>query len=161
MNFFTIFDLDNIYNISTTYIEEKYIALQKQYHPDNINIENVLDTKYNINTINEAYTILKDNIKRSEYLLSLNNLSLDDFKLSNSQLISIMELNESIENAETKSILKEILSRIEKDIKILSSTLLNTWNTQDLHQSGIITASLKYMTNSKNLCKRKIIQLPL
>ncbi|HMI77083.1 MAG TPA: Fe-S protein assembly co-chaperone HscB [Buchnera sp. (in: enterobacteria)] len=83
MNYFKLFDLPESFNINVKLLTKNFYKLQRQFHPDKINYhpeyakEDML--KHSI-LINKGYRVLKDFLKRAEYLLLLNGFNLQDKK---------------------------------------------------------------------------------
>lgn len=77
--YFEIFKLNKTYLLNIEKLEEAYINLQAVYHPDKFINHSEAD-KLKISNfaeqINTAYEILKDDVKRGEYLLNLQGYSI-------------------------------------------------------------------------------------
>lgn len=87
--------MENLYDIlevskkaSNEVIEKAYKTLAKKYHPDVQTPENKTNAEEMMKKINEAYSVLSDEQKRSEYdkkLLEQENLSNLNYQSSNNQ----------------------------------------------------------------------------
>ncbi len=104
-NPFQLFDIETKYFIDKQVVNEKYIALQKQFHPDNFATrtakEKLMATQISANVVS-AYKTLLDPIARASALLNLSGKHFDLAKyISNDQslLITQMELREQLDTA--------------------------------------------------------------
>lgn len=104
-NPFQLFDIAADYRIDESAINDKYLALQKQFHPDNFATrtakEKLMATQISANVV-AAHKTLLDPIARASALLNLNDFAFD---LSNyisrdkMLLIEQMELREQLDSA--------------------------------------------------------------
>ena len=148
MNYFLLFSLDAKYDIDNNLLEEKYIELQKKFHPDISISKTSIDSNY----INKAYVILKDQVKRAEYLLNLKNINLEDFPLTTNELQKILSIHENIENS-TEIQRKDLLLQIENDITILENEISKAFEKLHLKDAASMTVRLKYMINLRKYLK--------
>lgn len=81
MNYYDILQVSE--NASDEIIKNSYKFLAKKYHPDTFNGDKNY-AESNMKSINEAYTVLSNPIKRREYDLSLKNSIKKDFNNINS-----------------------------------------------------------------------------
>lgn len=106
MNFFTLFDLPESYELDTAALSETFQALQRQYHPDRFATaaeSERLKALQHAATINQGYQALRKPLSRAEYLLSLHG-----FDINNEQhtlrdtafLMEQLELREALETIE-------------------------------------------------------------
>ncbi|MGR6981596.1 Fe-S protein assembly co-chaperone HscB [Testudinibacter sp. P27/CKL/0425] len=74
-NPFALFGLEAEFQLDSARLSERYLALQKQYHPDNFATQSEqqqLDAVQKAAAINDAYQVLKSPIRRAEAILQLN-----------------------------------------------------------------------------------------
>lgn len=88
-NYYEILEVDK--HASNEIIKNAYKTLVKKYHPDLKEGEEKLEAEEKIKQVNEAYNILSDKIKRTEYdnNLTENSISIEQYNLivyENSQL---------------------------------------------------------------------------
>lgn len=72
---FELFGIAVGFQLDTALLSQRYLDLQKQYHPDNFATESTaqqLAAVQQAAQINEAYQILKNPIRRAEAILQLN-----------------------------------------------------------------------------------------
>ncbi len=106
-NPFQLFDIQEKYFIDEKAVNEKYIALQKQFHPDNFasrtSKEKLMATQISANVVSAHKTLL-DPIARASVLLNLLGKDFDLAKYISSDqslLITQMELREQLDTANT------------------------------------------------------------
>ena len=102
-NYFQLFEIEKSVLIDLNVLEDKYLELQKEFHPDKY--VNASDQEKRISLqitsyINEAYKTLKNDYLKSIYLLKIEGYELEDQNntISDSKfLIHQMELREESE----------------------------------------------------------------
>ena len=133
LNYFEIFDIDEEITIDIKALNERYLVLQSKFHPDKFvntsNIEKSMATRMSTH-INDAYSTLKDLVSRVDYILEINNFSIDENKTfkNTSFLNEQMILSERISqaNSDEFSIIKnEISIKIKNLISEMKSNLCN------------------------------------
>ena len=101
MNFFELYDLPVQFNMDPSALKRKFIAMSKQSHPDlhtlssEANQLEMLEKSTNNNT---AYNTLKDDQKRTKYILQLHNKIEDEeqYNMPATFLMEMMDVNEAI-----------------------------------------------------------------
>ena len=116
MEFFDIYEIEPSFSISESELKNKYLVLQKKFHPDRFahsNIEQQKAALINSSLINDAYQVLKDDIKRAKYLLECNEIEITNH--TNPEfLIKQMEYEEKIEDHSND---KNQLLSIQKELQ--------------------------------------------
>lgn len=104
LNYFKIFGFEEAFLIDKQALEDKYLELQMQFHPDRqagkSEKEKLLALKKSAD-INEAYKNLKNDVKRAEHLLALKEKFVakekdNDFKPNQDILKLKLELDEKL-----------------------------------------------------------------
>ncbi len=122
-NFFELFDLPVSYDVDLLQLQQRYMELQKQVHPDkfaNGSDQEKRQSMQQTSWINEAQTTLKDPVLRASYLLKLKGM---DFSLENETtmdaafLMSQLEMREKMEHVKQQDDPLVALDSIEKEIK--------------------------------------------
>lgn len=127
-NFFELFELPVSYDVDLSQLQQQYMALQKQLHPDRF--ANASDQQKRLSMqqtswINEAQTTLKDPVLRAAYMLKLKGV---DISLENETtmdagfLMQQLEMREKLEQVRQsyKTAQHDPLAELEsmaKDIK--------------------------------------------
>jgi molecular chaperone HscB len=73
-NYFTLFDLEESYDIPVEGLKQKFYELSRRFHPDFFSARSAEEQKLacdNTAYLNTALRVLSDPLKRAEYLLSL------------------------------------------------------------------------------------------
>jgi len=82
MNYFNLFKLPQKIELNINDLEYQYYKLQKQFHPDTYNQENLKTNENELSlqksiSINQGYRTLKNILTRAEHLLFLNKTELN------------------------------------------------------------------------------------
>ena len=129
-NHFQKFNLQTTFKINLQELEDQYLKLQQQFHPDTATDQT--EAEINSILINQAYKILKNPLKRAAYLLLLQGIDVDSeeciVKPSHENLVLVMEIREEIldsENDQTKidPIKQKIKKIIAEEMPIIDSLL--------------------------------------
>lgn len=108
-NFFELFDLPVSYDVDLTQLQQRYMELQKQVHPDKFANGSDQEKRLSMQQtswLNEAQTTLKDSVLRASYLLTLKGV---DFSLENETtmdaafLMSQLEMREKMEHVKQEA----------------------------------------------------------
>lgn len=134
MNHFQIFDIKEKFDINLSDLEDKYLKLQQQFHPDTA--KDPIDAEINSILINKAYKILKNPISRGIHLLELKGININSeeciVKPTHENLMFIMNLREEIsENKNDEKKIEEIRKEIKK---LIEEEMLQASNFLSLDQ---------------------------
>jgi molecular chaperone HscB len=80
VDYFTFFGLPRKLNINTTSLEREFYSLSRKLHPDANTGYDPQEQEWSLeqsSRLNDAYRILKDPIRRTEYLLKLEGVELE------------------------------------------------------------------------------------
>ena len=116
MEFFDIYEIEPSFSISENELKKKYLVLQKKFHPDRFahsNIEEQKTALINSSLINDAYQVLKDDIRRAKYLLECNGVEITNHT-NPAFLMKQMEYEEKIEDHSND---KNQLLSIQKELQ--------------------------------------------
>ena len=112
-NYFQLFEIEKSVLIDLNVLEDKYLELQKEFHPDKY--VNASDQEKRISLqitsyINEAYNTLKNDYLKSIYLLKIEGYKLEDQNNTISDSVFLMhqmELREEFEKIKINKNTKE------------------------------------------------------
>ena len=171
-DFFALFNQPAHFNIDEQALDERYLALQKQYHPDqqhgNIKNDNIkIDSHVNSNIdndaknlaapseaasalINHAYQTLKSPDTRATYLLesqqqadTLNN-SISDLDFLDDAMTLRISLEEAIE-ANDLALLHELKPQIANRLQAQSQRFEQSYQQQHWTKASDATQKLKFL----------------
>jgi molecular chaperone HscB len=119
MEFFDIYEIEPSFSISENELKKKYLVLQKKFHPDRFahsSIEEQKTALINSSLINDAYQVLKDDIRRAKYLLECNGVEITNHT-NPAFLMKQMEYEEKIEdNSNDKNQLLSIQKELQEEL---------------------------------------------
>ena len=157
INYFEIFHLNPAFNIDIALLESKYHDLQRNFHPD---LNNINDLEKSIH-INSGYKILSDDFLRASHLLQLKNINIEDedcaIKPDKSMLIDIIALQEKIfdpnfiNNQQSIKITKK---NINDEILKLLQEFEDLYNSSDFLLATQKIIKIKYLKKTLNDLKK-------
>jgi len=120
MEFFDIYEIEPSFSISENELKKKYLVLQKKFHPDRFahsSIEEQKTALINSSLINDAYQVLKDDIRRAKYLLECNGVEITNHT-NPAFLMKQMEYEEKIEDhSNDKNQLLSIQKELQEELE--------------------------------------------
>src|SRR6266852_5429168 len=81
VDYFTFFGFPRKLNLDTAVLEKEFYALSRRLHPDVFGLADDRERAWSLeqsSMLNDAYRTLKDPIKRTEYLLRLEGVELEE-----------------------------------------------------------------------------------
>jgi molecular chaperone HscB len=160
-NYFELLDIEKKYDIDLPILDRQYFAMQLKYHPDRTNSNSEKQKNLIISIeVNKAYSTLKDDLARAEYLLLLNNIVLDDITVR--QGISKEKLNvvwselEIVETTEDLTKLEHMLNNKILEKEQLTKSLTTAFQNQNMQDAIDSTIRFKYLKNLINNIQLKI-----
>ena len=113
-NYFELFGVDAEFAVDLDKVSERYLALQKQSHPDNFANDSAAEQRIAVqfsSYINSAHQALKSPLLRAEYLLELSghrlnsdNITIKDGQFLMSQMVWRESLSDIADDIKTSSI---------------------------------------------------------
>lgn len=129
-NSFDLFGLPRLYKIDLVALEQKWKIISAQVHPDRFASASAPEKRVAVEwsaRVNEAYRVLKDPIKRAEYLCALAGFEHDE-RTQSAMNIDFLEnqmtWREALEQAR--------LNHHADDLKVLQSSVIEASNTYEL-----------------------------
>ena len=135
-NYFELFEFAENFPIDQEQLSEKYRSLQSELHPDRFANASDQERRMSVQTtayVNEAYTTLKSDLKRSQYLLKLSDIEFNaDTETSSDAefLMQTMELHERVEEASSSQNPLDALDDLSKKLKMQQQKLITEFTTQ-------------------------------
>lgn len=128
-DFFTLFSIPVSFEINIPELTSRYREMQRAVHPDKY--ANASDAERRISMqmaarVNEGYQVLKDPLARSQYLLELRGISVNDAEtsLDNMFLMEQMELREQLGELANSSNPEDELITFKKHLSIRVNEIL-------------------------------------
>lgn len=154
INHFDSFEMAIDFAIDLDALENKYLAFQKKFHPDNAS---TADIEKSI-LVNQSYDVLKNPLTRAAHILQLNGIDLENDekapKPDFETLEEILELQEKLADIDTneKQDLKKYLNSTLKDLLNQAATEINH---QNFTQAAQILIRAKYYNKTLKDLKSK------
>ncbi len=154
-DFFRLFSLPSRFQIDSATLEQGYLALQEQVHPDKFSHLSEAERRLSVQwatRVNEGYQTLRNPLDRARYLLSL--LGVDTREDSNTAmpvdfLMQQMEWREALEEskrAKDSAALEELEQRVQHEARILQQQLaLDIDDKHDYAAASGIVRKLKFL----------------
>ena len=120
-NFFELFGLPVSYDVDLSQVQQRYMELQKQVHPDKF--ANASDQAKRLSMqqtswINEAQTTLKDPVLRATYLLKLKGVDINlenETTMDAAFLMQQLEMRERLESIRSEADPLDALDALAKE----------------------------------------------
>ena len=138
-NYFEIFDVAQTYDVDQKGLLERYLGLQRKFHPDRYIASSEAEKRINMQwvaEINLAFETLSDDLKRSIYLLNLNGHELEENPtLDKGILLKQIELREDLEeikrDVNDELALTEFKKETKKELESLNFQLKAAFSNGD------------------------------
>jgi molecular chaperone HscB len=165
---FEVFGIPRAYHLDAADLETRYLALQKETHPDRFAKampRERMEAVVRNTELNDAYRVLKHDIKRAEYLLKLEGVDIGEEKPQSTTgatkqlvvdpklLMEIMELRESLADARTNEneakvelLTRDVMERRQAAMKLVDEGFkaYETGNKKVLDGIARALVSLRY-----------------
>ncbi len=132
-NYFNLFGLEPVFDIDLSILEQKFRALQSEYHPDRAahkDNQSQLAAVHAATFINEAFQVLKSPVKRAQYLLSLRGVETSEEarkQLPPMFLMQQMEMREALAEARDAEDPFGVLENLESEARSLVGSELEAF----------------------------------
>ncbi|MGZ3428270.1 MAG: Fe-S protein assembly co-chaperone HscB [Polyangia bacterium] len=129
---FEVLGLARAYHVDMAALETRYLALQKETHPDRFAKampRERMEAVVRNTELNDAYKVLKNDIKRAEYILKLEGVDIGEEKPQSTTgatkqlvvdpklLIEVMELREQLADARSDDDEAKV-AKLTEDVKV-------------------------------------------
>lgn len=150
MNYFELFELPVTIKIDGGVLMKKYVALQKQFHPDFFTQEDEAAQQEALeksSEINKALKVLKNQDATIQYILQLKGLTETDEKypLPPDFLMEVMELNENLSDDSTAAIASFEATIYQEVQPVIEQYNDETISTEDLQKLKDYYFKKKYL----------------
>ena len=133
-NFFELFDIPVSYDVDLDKVQQQYMSLQKQVHPDKFSSGTDQEKRISMQQtswINEALATLKDPVARATYLLKLKGT---DINLENETtmdagfLMQQLEVRERLESIRSEDDPLDSLEQMSKQLKSSMKDMMHSFS---------------------------------
>ena len=159
-NFFELFDQTVSFDVDLHKVQQSYMELQKQVHPDKF--ANASDQEKRISMqrtswLNEALTTLKNPVSRATYLLKLKGLDINlenETTMDAAFLMQQLEIREKLENIKDNADPLAALDVLAGEIKNTSNAMMQgfsqSYENDDLDDAREWIRKLQFLEKAKN-----------
>lgn len=157
VTYFTLFNMDENFDIDLKSLGEMYKHLQKHLHPDKYSQKTEMEQRLaeqQSALLNKAYFTLLKPLSRALYILNLHGLAIDEDSrdMSGEFLMEVLELNERIGEGSTEDI-KEIEKEINSKIDSCVALLGEAFSQKNYAKARDIAIRMKYYVNVESKVK--------
>lgn len=155
MDHFELFGLPVAYQIDRTQLLETFRKLQSQFHPDKVASGTEQDKRMAMQKsaqINDAYHVLKSDIARAEYLLTLQGVDIGSESQTMSDpefLMQQMELREELSEIafddDVESSILDFSAKADKLYKVQHQALIDSITAQNWEAAAGDIRKLKFI----------------
>ena len=135
-DFFTLLKLPVRFQIDIVLLEQNFLTLQTQVHPDKFahlpEAERRVSMQWSTR-VNEAYQTLRKPIDRARYLLTLRGVETQEetnTAMPVDFLMAQMEWREAIEEAKDAAALDELQRKLNQEVRVLQEQLAQRIDTE-------------------------------
>uniref|UniRef100_A0A182WAT6 J domain-containing protein n=1 Tax=Anopheles minimus TaxID=112268 RepID=A0A182WAT6_9DIPT len=165
-DFFELLKINKEFKIDAPTLVQNYRHIQSMIHPDKFaqksEQEKAIALEWS-SLINKAYRTLSKSIERGKYLLALSGVTISEANTSVDKefLFHMMDMNESVEDAQSTEQLQRLAAQLSEDVADLNSKLVQRFESNDMDGAKETIIRLKYLLNVEATIKEKLLQLDL
>lgn len=149
---FTRLGLARDFDVDKTDLDQRYFALQRDLHPDRFATRAAREREISLQqstSLNQAYETVKSPLRRAEYLLSLNGVTVNaetgNRPTDPDVLMEAMESREALAEAETEAEIAALAARTRDSQKQCLDALAAAFRANDLDAAARLAVRLKYL----------------
>uniref|UniRef100_W8AZR6 Iron-sulfur cluster co-chaperone protein HscB, mitochondrial n=1 Tax=Ceratitis capitata TaxID=7213 RepID=W8AZR6_CERCA len=161
INYFDLLDLQNSFSLQQQELTRRFRQLQTLVHPDKFS--NKVTREQNNSAdwsalINKAYKTLSAPVERGQYLLRLQgeHMPQDNSALNTEFLMEMMELNEKVDETNSRESLQQINNDIAQQLKEGVQVLSEKFDSKALNEAKFLLVKMKYLISVQNSIKNKL-----
>lgn len=162
-NYFELFELQAVFDIEVTELDQRFQQLQRVLHPDKFASASDAERRWSVQAasrVNEAYQTLKQPLKRANYMLELQGLMLNeetDTQMDPMFLMEQMELREALGDVESASdpfaALDKVSTQLSSQISENSNAFLASATSEDWSQARTIVRQWQFLEKLRHETK--------
>lgn len=146
------FGLERGYDINGEDLQARYFAAQRRLHPDRFagrtERERAISMQQST-TINEAFETLKSPLRRAEYLLSLNGITVNaetgNLPTDSEVLAEAMEIREALAEAKTVAAVEDLAALAKQRAEACRRDLSEAFAARETERAASLATRLKYL----------------
>lgn len=149
---FTRLGLARDFDVDKTDLDQRYFALQRDLHPDRFATRAAREREISLQqstSLNQAYETVKSPLRRAEYLLSLNGVTVNaetgNRPTDPDVLMEAMESREALAEAGTEAEIAALAARARDNQKQCLDALAAAFRANDLDAAARLAVRLKYL----------------
>lgn len=149
---FTRLGLARDFDVDKTDLDQRYFALQRDLHPDRFATRSAREREISLQqstSLNQAYETVKSPLRRAEYLLSLNGVTVNaetgNRPTDPDVLMEAMESREALAEAGTEAEIAALAARARDNQKQCLDALAAAFQANDLDVAARLAVRLKYL----------------
>lgn len=149
---FTRLGLARDFDVDKTDLDQRYFALQRDLHPDRFATRSAREREISLQqstSLNQAYETVKSPLRRAEYLLSLNGVTVNaetgNRPTDPDVLMEAMESREALAEAQTEAEIAALAARTRDSQKQCLDALAAAFRANDLDAAARLAVRLKYL----------------
>ncbi|EAL19148.1 hypothetical protein CNBH2470 [Cryptococcus deneoformans B-3501A] len=154
----------NGYTVDKADLRSNWVRRQRELHPDKYSTrgDGVVDLARELSgRVNEAYAVLGDDLRRAEYILSVNAQGTEETdKIDDPMLLAeILEAREELEDAQTPEEIDRIRQANKEHVKGIIGSLEQAFSgtPPDLAEAKLLAVQLRYWMNLEKAAKEKSV----
>ncbi len=147
---FSRLGLPRHFEISREALDRQYFGFQRRLHPDRFvrrsSTERAL-SQQQATMVNEAYEVLRDPLRRADYLLGLLGHGHGDHDRAKdpSLLMEMMERREELSEAMDMASAEHVAARVESDVLACQCAIATAFSSSRLDEAERLVERLKYL----------------
>lgn len=156
-DFFALLGLPRRYGIDREQLEQRYLELAAQVHPDRVAGESSRAQREAMEAsaaVNEAYRVLRDSVRRAEYLVKLGGIDLDSSDpvtgapaMGQAFLVEMIERREALEQARARgeSALEQFAEQVEDEADEVLQRAIGALQADDVRAAAEALVVRRYL----------------
>ena len=152
-NYFKLLEVEQRYDLDENFLHKQYLQLQHSTHPDRMMNATDKERNYAVQLsmdANEAYECLKNPLTRSQHLLALNGIRVnedaeDAMRPSQSLLMEMLELREKINDEKEVGELNRIEHILRDQAELAKKRIEQAFEFGNLEEAAHLTIRLRYL----------------
>lgn len=154
-DYFTFFGLPRKLVVDTADLQTRFHSLSRQYHPDRFARRPAPEQQFALDAtalLNDAYRILRDPVRRAEYLLSQEGFDIGEQRSKDvppELLEEVFELNMLLEETPDRSELEEARTKFEGMMSEATQELDELFRKYDATEDRSVLQSIRGVLNRR------------